>query len=152
MYTLIIIIFNLIISILIIFNLIIFYYFYIGNIVYIKYNNSIESEKLKFKKEKLETPIYDEYNELIESYEKREYCNMIMELFDYIHSYGKVILLSTFTEKIYMSFIPWLVIFIISYPVSLKLAYRYYKYGCIRNHINKKPTHNCSSTIDQEFL
>jgi len=129
---------------LIIFNIVVFSYYYYGMKTYIKYNNSEYAKELKYGMEKLECPIVDEYAEFIESIKKREYVNSFMEFFDYIHSISKVFVMRTFPEYIYMTFIPWFFVFIISYPVSVKLAYRYFRYGCIRNHLNKKINHNCS--------
>ena len=121
----------------------IFINYFNGMKQYIRNNNSKYSETLKFKRELLEIPFFDELDEFRTALKKKEYINSFMEFFDVIHSFCKIFVMRAFPEKVYMNFIVWIPVFILSYPVSCKLAYRQIKYGCIRNHINKEIKHNC---------
>jgi hypothetical protein len=123
---------------------IIFIYYYIGMIKYIILNNTNIAIKLKYNKESINKPVIDEWNEFIYEFHNNKFniYNIIMEFFDFIHSYLRMIVLSYFSNNKY-NIILWYIVYILSLPVSIKLAYREYNYKCIRNHKNKTNTHNC---------
>ena len=87
--------------------------------------------------------VLDEYEELIDAFNQRNYREIFMEFFDVIHGIIKYCLVTILPQKIYFHWLPWALIFPLVMPVAIKLAIRYKKYKCIRNHARSNRGHIC---------
>jgi hypothetical protein len=64
------------------------------------------------------------------------YFHVLLEFFDVVHAMTKYSLISVLPKDIMDTPYPWIVVYFVSLPSSIKLGYRYVKYGCVRNHAN----------------
>ena len=87
--------------------------------------------------------VLDEYQELVDAFNQRNCSEMFMEFFDVVHGTIKYCLVTILPQKIYFHWLPWALIFPIVMPVGIKLAMRYKKYKCIRNHARSNENHKC---------
>ena len=103
-----------------------------GISTYCKYNNI----KNSIRRENTMDSIIAEYNEFIDAIKNYELFGAFLEFFDVVHSIIKMLILNIVPENIYCNYVIWLFVFPFVFPVATKLAFRYRKYGCIRNHGN----------------
>lgn len=85
--------------------------------------------------------VINESKELWEALCQASAKDIILESSDVIHSLIKHLIITYVPSKIFCHWLCWFPIFILILPCSIKVAYRYQTYGCIRNHQNKN---NCN--------
>ena len=94
--------------------------------------------------------ILDETQEFLEAFRNRDCWNAFLEFFDVCHSLIKHLIIHSLPVRIYTHWFPWILIYPYLLPATLKLAYRYQKYGCIRNHARPNQSHRCRFNFPQE--
>lgn len=128
------------------------YYYAESMVSYIKYNHMPPSTENNFRES--EDPAKSLRYELLEFHEAVTNCNfydMLLEFGDVLHSIIQYIVIGYLPVKIYSSFLCWSVIFFVAFPAimtmmtMIKMANRYKKFNCMRNHSN--PT-NCDHICD----
>ena len=119
-------------------------YYIQGIIEYIKKNNKPFSNK-----EDCWTIVKNELDELQVELHKdvknMKIIPIIMECGDVVHSLLKYIIIEYLPPQLVTNQIIWLIVFYLSLPTSIKLAIRYQKNRCIRNHNNRNTlNHYCN--------
>lgn len=84
-----------------------------------------------------------EWDEFVHAIKYESWFDIVMEFYDVLHSYLKYVIVSTMPSSIYCSWYCWFIVFPLILPCGIKLANRYRKIGCIRNHKGEKMNHKC---------
>jgi hypothetical protein len=87
--------------------------------------------------------VKDETHEFIAEVLKCNLFSAIEELVDVIHASIKMICINILPQFVIFAPYIWYFIFPFVLPVSIKLARRYEKFGCIRNHNRINSNHKC---------
>jgi len=89
--------------------------------------------------------VVGEFKELLDAIIHLEFVNALDELFDFLHSFVKFLIITFFPEKWIVSETTWTIVGLLLIPSCLKLSKRYDQYGCIRNHKDdsKNSSHFC---------
>lgn len=128
--------------ILLIFVIFLYYYYgwsyAIGACVYAKENNNGDAES-----ENSWQTVRDEFEELKVAIIIRSPIEIFMEFFDVLHAIIKYLIVTFLPKSFYLHPICWLLVFPIVLPIGIKLANRYNKYKCIRNHYRSNKNHKC---------
>jgi hypothetical protein len=86
--------------------------------------------------------VKDETIEFIDEVLKCRPREMVMEFIDVVHASIKMICIHILPQSIVFEPYIWYFVFPFVLPVSIKLAERYKKFGCIRNH-SRPNNHKC---------
>jgi hypothetical protein len=77
-----------------------------------------------------------EINEFQKALNDGKLVGIFMEFFDVVHGLFKLFVVKCLPYAAYTRTVFWLPFFIVFFPTSVKLAYRYETNNCIRNHRN----------------
>ena len=113
--------------------------FAVGSAEYAKANNIITEPGC----ENPLSSVRDESRELFQAILDGEFGDVFLEFFDTLHSIIKFFIVTVLPEWIYCHWLCWFVVFPFVLPVSIKMANRYKKYKCIRNHSRPNANHIC---------
>lgn len=120
-----------------------------GMEIYAKFNNILPCFENRFTDpESCLDSVKTEFAELCEEVNKFNIYNIFLEFGDVVHACIKYVLVKCLPKQVYCHYMCWLTVFIVGFPalhVMIKLAVRYEKFGCIRNHSNPN---NCKHTCD----
>lgn len=120
------------------------YYYAVGSATYCKLNNSSHSSQ----RESNNLCCYGEWLEFLDELKIFNLKNAYSELGDTINGFIKYITLETISEKVYLSYIYWSIIYLISLCIppfnqsTNKLGKRFKLNNCIRNHKNTNHTND----------
>lgn len=117
-----------------------------GMAEYATFNNTTPSIENRWTKpESCMQSIKTEWREFVDALVSMQPINTFLELCDVIHAVTKYLSIEYLPTSVYCSSFYWAPIFYTNLPVTVKLGYRYYVNGCIRNHSNKD---NCGHTCN----
>ena len=85
----------------------------------------------------------DEFTELTDAIRSMVVGDIILEFFDVVHASAKYFVIRYFPAWFYFHWFCWFLVFPIALPSTIKLALRYKKWKCIRNHNRKNSDHRC---------
>lgn len=127
------------------FVLLVLYHFYwygvpyaIGSAQYARLNNNGTSES-----EDSWASVLEEYGELVKAVHLLSPHNIFLEFFDMLHAWIKFLIVCYLPKFFYFRWICWIIVFPLVLPASVKLARRYNKFMCIRNHGRPNLNHKC---------
>lgn len=127
------------------FVVLVFYHFYwygipyaIGSAQYARLNNnpSVMAEDCWLLVRK-------EYAEFINAVFALSPVNIFLEFFDTMHAIAKYFIINYLPKWFYFSWVCWIMVFPFFLPATVKFAWRYNKFKCIRNHSRPNTDHIC---------
>ena len=114
-----------------------------GMVIYVTANNLPSNEK-----ERCWDSVEAESKELYEAIYQCSLIDIILESSDVGHALIKHFVIKYIPSKIFCHWLCWVPAFFIVLPCTIKMARRYQKYGCIRNHKNPNNRNHICSVVD----